>query len=206
MLLKQAVLDGITAGTVTLVFRRWKRPTVKAGGTLKTKAGVLTIDAVDKVTLKSITNKEARSAGFGDREELVEVLQTREGQCYRIRLRLQGPDPRLALRAAVITNKAEMLELTRALQQIDQNSRSAPWTLQVLESIGDNPGKLAIEIAHSIDMEKKPFKARVRRLKELGLTISLKQGYELSPRGRSYVARRRRAQESPDAVLEVTLS
>jgi hypothetical protein len=32
-----------------------------------------------------------------------------------------------------------------------------------------------------------PFKLHVRKLKELGLTISLPVGYELSPRGAAYV-------------------
>ena len=35
----------------------------------------------------------------------------------------------------------------------------------------------------------KKFKRRVRQLKELGLTISLKTGYELSPRGREVLHR-----------------
>jgi len=36
-------------------------------------------------------------------------------------------------------------------------------------------------------MERDPFKIRVRRLKELGLTESLEVGYRVSPRGRAYL-------------------
>ena len=36
-------------------------------------------------------------------------------------------------------------------------------------------------------MEKRPFKQRVRRLKELGLTESLEVGYRMSPRGKAYL-------------------
>jgi hypothetical protein len=35
--------------------------------------------------------------------------------------------------------------------------------------------------------ERLEFKRDVRKLKELGLTLSLEVGYELSPRGRSWV-------------------
>jgi hypothetical protein len=49
MLFKQAFLDGIQAGTITLAFRRWQRPTVKAGGTLLTAVGQLAIDDVRAV-------------------------------------------------------------------------------------------------------------------------------------------------------------
>ena len=37
-------------------------------------------------------------------------------------------------------------------------------------------------------MELLPFKLHVRKLKNLGLTISLGTGYRLSPRGESYLA------------------
>jgi hypothetical protein len=43
-------------------------------------------------------------------------------------------------------------------------------------------------------MATQPFKARVRRLKELGLTESLDVGYRLSPRGRAWL---RRTAKSP---------
>jgi hypothetical protein len=35
--------------------------------------------------------------------------------------------------------------------------------------------------------ERLPFKANVRKLKRLGLTISLETGYRLSPRGEAYL-------------------
>jgi hypothetical protein len=35
--------------------------------------------------------------------------------------------------------------------------------------------------------ERLEFKRDVRKLKELGLTLSLEVGYELSPRGRAFV-------------------
>lgn len=45
------------------------------------------------------------------------------------------------------------------------------------------PGKRAAELAESAGMETKRFKTNVRKLKELGLTESLKIGFRLSPRG-----------------------
>ena len=41
----------------------------------------------------------------------------------------------------------------------------------------------------SFGRETLPFKIDVRKLKNLGLTISLPIGYELSPRGEAYLAR-----------------
>ena len=46
MLLTRATLEAIAADTVTLAFRRWRRPTVRTGGTLTTAVGMLSIDDV----------------------------------------------------------------------------------------------------------------------------------------------------------------
>ena len=46
MLFRQEFLDGIREGRVTLAFRRWRRPTVRAGGTLMTPIGQLQIGDV----------------------------------------------------------------------------------------------------------------------------------------------------------------
>ncbi|MDB5473643.1 MAG: hypothetical protein JWP99_946 [Devosia sp.] len=66
MLLKRDLLEQIKAGEVDLVFRRWSKPTVRAGGTLKTKVGVLAIKAIDDMSPDDVTEAEARRAGFED--------------------------------------------------------------------------------------------------------------------------------------------
>jgi hypothetical protein len=45
----------------------------------------------------------------------------------------------------------------------------------------------APDLAASNGWETQAFKLDVRKLKNLGLTISLRVGYELSPRGREYL-------------------
>ena len=49
MLLRQDERDRIARGAQSVVFRRWVRPTVRAGGTLKTPSGVVGIDAVEAI-------------------------------------------------------------------------------------------------------------------------------------------------------------
>jgi len=66
MLLKRDLLEQIRAGEVDLIFRRWSKPTVKAGGTLKTKVGILAIKAIDDMSPDDVTEAEARRAGFED--------------------------------------------------------------------------------------------------------------------------------------------
>jgi hypothetical protein len=66
MLLKRELLEEIKAGKVDLVFRRWSRPSVKAGGTLKTKVGLLSIGAIDDMDPADVTEADAKRAGFKD--------------------------------------------------------------------------------------------------------------------------------------------
>ncbi len=192
MLFRQDVLRRIAEGDVTLAFRRWRRPTVRAGGTLRTRVGVLAIDSVEPVDEDQVTDADARRAGAADREALLGGLRA-EGRLYRVELRLAGPDPRIALRERSDISPEERAEIDARLARLDAASRHGPWTAAVLELIAEQPGTRAPDLAASFGRETAPFKADVRKLKELGLTESLLVGYRLSPRGRAYLSPRARA-------------
>ena len=185
MLFRQATLRGIESGEVTLAFRRWRRPTVRAGGTLTTRAGVLAIESVEPVEEEAITDADARRAGAADRAELIARLRP-EGTLYRVAFRLVGPDPRIALRQQAELDEEERAAIAARLARLDAASRHGPWTATVLELIARRPATRAQELAAELGRETAPFKADVRKLKELGLTESLERGYRLSPRGRAY--------------------
>jgi hypothetical protein len=182
MLFRLEVLRRIGTGEVTLAFRRWRRPTVKAGGTLRTRVGVLAIDSVELVDEEDVTDEDARRAGAVNRQALL----AGKGPLYRIEFRLAGPDPRIALRERSDISPAERAEIDARLARLDAASRHGPWTAAVLGLIADRPATRAPDLAASLGRETAPFKADVRKLKELGLTESLEVGYRLSPRGRAY--------------------
>jgi hypothetical protein len=188
MLFRPSTLKGIAEGTVTRAYRKWDRPRVKPGGRQRTPAGVVAFDAVGPVERASLTDADARAAGLSNLDELLELVDRRpEGTIYRIDLHLAGPDPRVTLRAST-PDAAEAAELRRRLDRLDRASRHGPWTLAVLRAIGDNPGMRAAELAATFGRERDPFKLDVRKLKELGLTESLRPGYRLSPRGKAALA------------------
>jgi hypothetical protein len=191
VLFKQETLRGIEAGEVTLAFRRWRRPTVKAGGTLRTRAGVLAIESVEPIEEEAISDADARRAGAADRADLIARLRP-EGTLYRIEFRLAGPDPRIALRERADLDDDERAAIDARLARLDAASRHGPWTATVLELIERRPATRAPELAAELGRETLPFKADVRKLKELGLTESLERGYRLSPRGQAYLTPPRR--------------
>lgn len=189
MLLKRETLEGIAEGRITLAFRRWKRPTVRAGGELRTAIGVLAIEAVDSIEEADITADDARLAGYPTRDALIADLNRRsEGDCYRVALHRAGDDPRAALREQDDLDDDAVEAITARLARFDRSSRHGPWTDAVLRLIGDSPGVRAPDLAASLGRETQPFKRDVRKLKELGLTESLEVGYRLSPRGRAWLA------------------
>lgn len=192
MLFSRPVLDAIAAGEVSLAFRRWDRPRVRAGARQRTGVGVLAFDAVDEVRPDDVTEAEARAAGFPSRSALIaELARHGEGPVYRIRLRHAGADGRKVLRARVPESAEEFDAVVAALAEVDRRARRGPWTHRVLALIAERPGERAADLAAALGREKLPFKADIRRLKELGLTESLEIGYRLSPRGRAVLERLR---------------
>ncbi len=188
MLLPRHVLDRIRDGSVTLAFRRWRRPTVRSGGTLLTAIGQLRITAVSVVAAAAITEIEAQQAGYSSRQELLQELNRRsQGDLYRIQLGAVAPDPRVELRES-IPEAADVIMILRRLEQMDSRSTTGPWTRRVLALVAGEAGVRAEILAGRVGMEKLVFKANVRKLKALGLTISLGTGYRLSPRGESVLA------------------
>lgn len=178
MLLNNKTLDGIIAGEISVVFRVWKRPTVRSGGTLRTRKGVIAIDRVELTERDAVTDEEIRRAGLGSRDDLCEI--DREGDFYRITVSFAGADPRVAMRSNV-----DAPELAKVREKIET---MGDWAAEYLTEIGRRPNIHAQVLADHFGLEKLKFKARVRRLKALGLTESLRPGYKLSPRGEAIVA------------------
>jgi hypothetical protein len=188
MLFEQRWWPLLADGTVTVAFRRWRRPTVKAGGRLTTPAGVLAIDGLEAIGEDEITDRDARRAGYESAAEVRAALARRpDGQLYRIEFRLAGADPRRELREQAELSAADVGELTRRRGRLDAASTHGPWTSAVLELIAARPGVRAGDLAASLGRERLAFKADVRKLKALGLTESLDIGYRLSPRGRAWL-------------------
>jgi hypothetical protein len=188
MMIRAATLRAIANGTVTQAFRRWEVPRVRPGGTQRTAIGVVAFDAVEPVNRDILTEEDARTSGFGSLDELLAMLDRKPaGEVYRVRLRMQGPDPRLALRESV-PDREQLADIGRRLERLDRASHHGSWTHDVLRAIGAGEGVRAAELAAGFGREKMAFKLDVRKLKELGLTESLRPGYRLSPRGRAVLA------------------
>jgi hypothetical protein len=180
---------GITDGSVTSTFRRWKRPQALAGKRYRTPAGLIEVQSIVVVHPSDITSADALASGYSSAHHLVADLRgTPELPIYRIRFHhVDGPDPRDELAHDDALSGDDVGAIRVRLERMDRLSASGPWTMAVLRAIAERPGVRAADLAKSFDRDLAPFKLNVRKLKNLGLTISLEVGYRLSPRGEAYL-------------------
>lgn len=181
---------GLHDGSITVALRRWRRSQVVAGHQYRTGQGMVLAEAVDVITPAEITPELAQAAGFADVQAAVADLRgDPELPLYCVRFRaLDGPDPRDELAATAALTDDEIASITARLARMDAVSKRGPWTAAVLAEIAERPAVSSVYLAETLDWERFDFKLHVRRLKALGLTISLDVGYRLSPRGAAYLA------------------
>jgi len=186
---EQRLRDGIHSGAIVLAFRRWKRSQVVAGRRYRTGIDMVEVESVEVVEPSSVDAAQAREAGYASVGALLADLRGDPAlPVYRIRLRrVVGPDPRDELASAASLTEADVAAIKARLARMDRSSSSGPWTGAVLALIAGRPGVVSTVLAEAMGWERQDFKLRVRRLKELGLTLSLDVGYRLSPRGESYL-------------------
>ncbi len=197
MLFQSRFVPGILEGSVTLSFRCWSGPRVVPGGRYRVGgAHLIEVDAVERVSVRDLSDRAARRAGFADRGALLDYLKRTakrplrpSSALYRVSFHYAGPDDRPGPDRSADLSAAELEALRAVLEGMDRRSRCGPWTRRTLEQIGRQPRVAASRLAAAQRRETQPFKANVRKLKKLGLTISHELGYELSPRGRALLER-----------------
>lgn len=190
MLFKEIHLRGIKSGKVSLAFRKWQKASVKAGSLIHTSIGLVEITEIVTVDENDITDEDALSAGFTNKNQLLKSFTyNNTGTIFKIYLGYHSPDPRIKLREQTELTVQQFKDLKMKLERLDKYSRQGNWTENVLLAIKDNPNLHAKGIATLTGFEKEWLKLNVRKLKNLGLTISLTTGYELSPLGKAFIHR-----------------
>jgi hypothetical protein len=189
MLFEVRFRDAVQDGSVTVTFRRWKRCQAIAGHRYRTAVGMIEVDGVDVVDPAKITNADAKRSGYPSADAVrADLRGTDDLPVYRVRFHaVHEPDPRDELAASAELSAEDVVEITKRLDRLDRASSSGPWTRSTLALIAERPEVRAGDLADAVGRERAPFKLDVRKLKNLGLTLSLPVGYRISPRGRAYL-------------------
>ena len=181
--------ERVANGDITVTWRLWKYAHVKAGKVYATNfpfGGSIVVEDVREVPAGEITDADALEVGQPDASSLIEYARSHTGRevssetlLYRVRFHFDPLDPPKP--------EYSLDEVAKRLDRLDKASRTGPWTLSTLRLIEENPGVVSRELAPQMDMARADFKLNVRKLKALGLTLSLTVGYELTELGLSYL-------------------
>jgi hypothetical protein len=196
LLFQKRFWPGLIDGTITLTFRRWRSSHVKPGGRYRCHPiGVVEVDAVERASADAVSDDDACRAGFADRGELRAWLEAGEAgplasgeSLFRVTLHHGGDGDRVAGALDATLSPDDIERIRARLAKLDAASDDGPWTAKTLALIARRPRAAAGRLAESLGRDKLPFKADVVKLKKLGLTQSFEVGYELSPRGRAFLA------------------
>lgn len=187
LLFTEDAIPAIRDGRLAVTWRLWKYAHVKAGKVYKTGfGGALHIDEVRLVRVGDVTDGDAVEAGFRDASSLVEFARSHTGaavsadtvlHCVRFHYVDEEPKkPELSLG-----------EVTKRLERLDRASTHGAWTVATLQAIEASPAVAARYLAAELDRPRDDFKIDVRKLKGLGLTVSLGTGYMLSELGQAWL-------------------
>jgi hypothetical protein len=202
VLFEQRFWAGIADGSITVTFRRWKRPQVVAGRRYRTPGGIVEAERVTTVDPAAISKADARRAGYPSPEVLAADLRGDPSTpVTRIQFRLvDEPDPRAVLASSDALGDTDVAAIDTRLDRLDRSSRHGAWTRAVLAAIEHRPATRAPDLAATFGRDTAEFKVDVRKLKNLGLTLSLPVGYRLSPRGEAYLRATRPSRGRSDSA------
>ncbi len=184
MLFSKSAWSGLAEGSITVTFRTWAKPQAKAGGRYRVAGMLLEATDVREVQVATLTQADATSAGAADLAALLRRLNDPgpAATVWRVDLRYVGIDDRVERRADAALTDDDIAALRTRLDRMDRHA-TTPWTRATLRLIEKYPGVVSTDLARHTGQERPDFKLNVRKLKEMGLTESLKVGYQLSPRG-----------------------
>lgn len=180
-------VPGLADGRITVTFRAWKRPQAKVGGRFHKGDLWFEVDSVTVVPVSTITRADARRAGEEDVTGVLRRLGEPEADTEVFRIAFHRIDPAGPPVEEADLTPEDVAEIGRRLDRLDGASPVGPWTRPTLALIGTHPGVVSTTLAEILGRERFALKSDIRKLKRLGLTLSLEVGYQLSPRGRAFL-------------------
>lgn len=176
----------VASGEITVSFRLWQRAQARAGNRYATGFGTIEIDDVRVMPAGLVTAGDVPRTGCSSVAEVWALAGehtganvTAETLLYRLEFRFLGDLP---ASTAASPRVLPAPELVKRLEKMDARS-SRPWAFRTLELIEAAPRVPARLLAAELGRETLDFKANVRKLKALGLTVSHETGYELTNLG-----------------------
>ena len=178
--------QAIAAGTLTRTYRRWKSPQAKVDGTYNIHPyGAILVTSISQLRLQDASIKDIQQSGFDSANAIAEHLKTSLNETvYCVHFRYIGTD---AVKQ-IDTGRLPTIELEAISIKLMRMNKTKLWTHHALRLVRDQPAKRAADLAPILEMDLPTFKRNMRKLKNLGLTLSLETGYQITARGTQMIA------------------
>jgi hypothetical protein len=189
MLFQRRFHDRIRSGEICCTVRIWQRPHVKLGGRYALGAGAIVVDEIYETRLDDVTAALARRCGFASLADLLKTAKHGAGErVFVIDFHYDAKAGARPKPATGAVSAEELAKLVERLDAMDRRAKGGAWTQATLRAIEARPGVRAGTLARALGRPRDELKRDVRKLKNLGLTLSLDVGYRLTPKGAALVA------------------
>jgi hypothetical protein len=184
MLFQTRFHERIRSGEITCTVRIWLRPRVKVGGRYALGAGAVVVDRIREARIEDLTPALAKRSGFASVVDALKTAKHGVGErVFVIDFHYDAAGPRRATPATDSVSIEALAEVAQKLDAMDRRSRTGAWTAATMRAIKAKPAVRAASLARALGRPRDELKRDVRKLKQLGLTLSLEVGYRLTPKG-----------------------
>src|SRR5205085_2131614 len=148
LLFQKRFLKGLVDGSITLTFRRWKKPHVKPHGRYRVHPiGVVMVDALSTVRDEELTDADAVSSGFTSLEEMKQWLIPGSDPLFKVTLHHAGDGDRVEIATDAHLSPDALAELEKRLVRLEKNGR---WVKKTMKLIARHPRIAASQLAKKL--------------------------------------------------------
>ena len=149
-------VPGLADGSISVTFRRWKRPQAKVGGRFHKDDLWFEVDGVRTVPVDRISKADARRAGEVDADAVRRRLGDPAPDTEVYRIAFHRIDPAGPPVDDADLGPEEIAEITRRLDRMDGAAAAGPWTRATLALIATHPGVVSTSLAETLERALRP--------------------------------------------------
>jgi len=179
---------GIKSGRITIAFRLWESCRVSKGESyLVENLGKIRIREARKVAISSISDEEAKKAGYQDADKIISHFQNKKPDqdfCFRIEFQYLKSDAGKRERRPRPLPEKVLEKINERLQRLDRKAQGITYSA-ILNEMGKNRYNRIRDLSESFDCPYSEIRRKLYRLSSERLVDSdPRKRYYLTPRAR----------------------
>jgi len=198
LLFSKEEYSNIRSGRITLAFRHWTTKRLDAGKIYKSgELGYIEVIEIDKMPLAQVTDRDARKAGYNNRNEFMEMYMRfhkieniDETITMRICFRYIGEN--LISKESPLKLK-EIASALEKIRQIDLKAKTGPWAANALKTLQNENEKIWLpidQLSMLLTLPRSQLLKKIPQLENIALiTTNAKKGVKLTKLGTSVATR-----------------